>query len=142
MDGLIIDVATTPATTFTVPISWTLSGAVLSLPQAGGPLTDAWGQAFYIADSTSGSTLPMDNSGTVSVTVDFALQPSGRSRFSQSHPSQYCRTREHCAALVSTGVTTSCPTTTNGTATFVYSGPVCQPFPVQSVNIHSCAGTY
>jgi hypothetical protein len=31
---------------------------------------------------------------------------------------------------------------TQGTATFIYAGPVCQPFPVPKVRVLSCVGTY
>jgi hypothetical protein len=43
--------------------------------------------------------------------------------------------------FVSTSSSASCPSTTSGTATFLYSGPVCQPFAVSSVKVHSCSGS-
>jgi hypothetical protein len=43
--------------------------------------------------------------------------------------------------LVAGSSTTTCPSMTTGTATFVYSGPVCRPFPMTSVPVWSCSGT-
>jgi hypothetical protein len=141
-DNLVIDVATSPATAFTVPVSWALNGAVLSLPQGGGPFTDGEGQSFYAADSTSGYPLPMDNGGSASASVSFALQPSGAFEIQPTAPITVLPNVSALPSLVSTSSSSVCPATTSGTATFVYSGPVCQPFRLSTVTVYSCAGTY
>jgi hypothetical protein len=136
-DDLIIQVATVPPTNFTIPISWTLNGAVLSLPQGSGPN----GQGFYQADSTSGFTLPMVNTGTAAASVSFAIQPANAFSIQPTPPIQVTPNVQALPELVSGASSATCPTTTNGTATFIYSGPVCQPFNLSSVNINSCTGS-
>jgi hypothetical protein len=137
------DGGTPPVATFTIPTSWTLNGAVLSLPEGAGPN----GNSFYPADSTGGFTLPMSNSGTASATVSFAIQPSGAFAFSPSPPIQVIPGIGATPGLVSTPASAACPTTTNGTATFVYAGPVCQPFHTGDVaypmvNVRACQGAF
>jgi hypothetical protein len=141
-DDLLIAIATSPATKFTVPVSWTLNGAVLSLPKGAGPNTDAQGHAFYPADSTSGFSLAMDNAGTAAVGVDVAVQPSGAFVLQPAPPVQVLPNIRALPELVSAGSSPACPTTTHGTATFTYTGPVCQPFTLPVVNVYSCAGAF
>jgi HYDIN/CFA65/VesB family protein len=140
-DELIIDIASLPATDFTVPISWTLNGAVLSLPQGGGPDSDSQGP-FYAADSTSGFSIPMANAGTASATVNIAIQPLDAFGIQPAPPIQVLPNIQALPELVSSTSDPACPATTHATATFVYSGPVCQPFPAASVNVRACVGTY
>jgi hypothetical protein len=141
-DDLVVTVATSPPTRLTVPLSWTLDGAVLSLPQGAGPSMDASGDAFYVADSTSGFPLPMDNTGTAPVTVDFAIQPAGELTFSPPGPIQVIPGIRAAPELTSTSSAAACPLLTSGTVTFVYTGPVCQPFPLPQVSVKACVGTF
>jgi len=142
-DDLIIQIASSPATSFTVPVSWGLNGAVLSLPDGLGPDTDPSGHAFYPADSTSGFALPIDNTGTGTCTVSFGMNPAGAFSFSPSPP---ITVEPGILALPVLSSTSSdggaCPTLTPGFVTFLYSGPVCQPLPYTQVNVESCVGTY
>ncbi|HEV3191461.1 MAG TPA: hypothetical protein VGY54_13225, partial [Polyangiaceae bacterium] len=140
-DDLLISVATTPPTNFTVPISWTLNGAVLTLPKGAGPTTDSQG-SFYVADGTSGFSLPMANTGTATAAVSLAIQPTGSFLLQPSPPIAVLPNVPTLPELVTGASAPACPTTNNGTATFVYSGPVCQPFPLASVSVRSCSGTY
>jgi hypothetical protein len=140
-DELIIDIASSPATDFTVPISWTLNGAVLSLPQGGGPNSDSQGP-FYAADSTSGFSFPMANAGTASATVNVAIQPADAFGIQPAPPIQVLPNIMALPELVSSVSDPACPATAHATATFVYSGPVCQPFPTASVSVTACVGTY
>ncbi|HXX70447.1 MAG TPA: choice-of-anchor D domain-containing protein [Polyangiaceae bacterium] len=140
-DDLILTVATSPAaTTFTVPIAWTLSGAVLSLPEGAGPNASSQGN-FYVADSTSGFALPMANSGTATASVSLAIQPAGAFSIQPAPPVSVLPGITSLPEFVS-GPSPACPTTSGGSATFVYSGPVCQPFALGSVSVRSCTGTY
>jgi hypothetical protein len=141
-DDLVVTLATSPPTMLTLPLSWTLNGAVLSLPQGAGPDTDASGHPFYAADSTSGFPLPMENTGTASVTVAFAIQPAAGLLFSPAPPVQVTPGIGTAPELFSTSFDATCPTLTPGTLTFVYSGPVCQPFPLPQVNVEACVGTF
>jgi hypothetical protein len=138
-DELVIDVATSPSSSFVVPISWALSGAVLSLPEGAGPSTNGLGSAFYPADSL-GESLPMANTGTASASVDFAMQPVGVVQFSPASPFQIIPGIRSTPALSSTAAAATCPTTTAATLTFIYSGPVCQPFQLPSVTVEACVG--
>jgi hypothetical protein len=138
-DDLLVSVATTPPTKFTIPVSWSLSGAVLSLPQSAGPDTDSLGNAYYAADSTSGFPLPMINNGNATATVGFL--PSGLFALSPKPPIQVVPGILASPELSSTGSNPTCPARTKGSATFVYSGPVCQPFPSPSVVVEACAGS-
>jgi hypothetical protein len=148
-DNLIIDVFTGPAdaaaatsvANFTVPISWTLNGAVLSLPQGAGPYSNSSG-SFYVADSTSGFPLAFLNTGTASATVSVAVQPAGAFDLQPPAPISVLPGLPSLPELVSGGSTPACPATSSGVATFIYSGPVCQPFSLPSVNVQSCSGTY
>jgi hypothetical protein len=145
-DSLIVTAGTTPPTTFNVPISWTLNGAALSLPYGAGPRPDpnatmSFYPWFYPADSSGTLTLPMSNSGTATATVEFAVKPA--SGVVSLSPSPVDVLPGIAAAPALTNVaSTACPTTTTATVTFLYSGPVCQPFQVPSISVHSCAGTF
>lgn len=141
-DDLILIVATSPTpTTFTVPIAWTLSGAVLSLPEGAGPNASTHGN-FYVADSTSGFTFPMSNSGTATASVSLAIQPAGGFSIEPAPPVAVLPGITSLPEFVSGASAPACPTTISGSATFVYSGPVCQPFPLGSISVLSCSGTY
>jgi hypothetical protein len=141
-DQLIVAVSTSPVpTTFTVPISWTLNGAVLSLPSGAGSNSDSQG-AFYVADTTSGFSLPMVNSGTAPVDVNFVLQPSGGFSIAPAPPSELLPGVTTLDELVAGGSAPACPSTTSSEVTFAYSGPVCQPFSLPSVAVRACSGTY
>jgi len=139
-DDLIVTLDTSPATTFTVPISWTLDGAVLSLIQGAGPY-GAPGSNFYAADSTSGFPLGISNTGTAAATVNFGIQSPGAFNLAPA-PVQVLPGIPALPELVSGASAPTCPTTSSGTATFAYSGPVCQPLPFASVEVESCSGTY
>jgi hypothetical protein len=141
-DDLLITIQSSPATTFTIPISWTLDGAVLSLPQGGGSNHDAVGNPFYAADTESGLTLPMDNTGTATATVTFGSQPTTAFTFSPAPPISVQPGIEALPRLTSTSSDATCPALTSGSVTFLYSGPVCRPFQLPQVTIQSCVGTY
>jgi hypothetical protein len=131
-DDLIVSIATTPQTQWTIPITWTLNGAVLSLPRGAGP---------YTADSTGAYTLPMSNTGTAPASVDFAIAPFGALVFSPAPPISVGPGIGASPGLVAASSDVACPGATNVTATFVYSGPVCQPFPLTAVTVAACSGT-
>jgi hypothetical protein len=132
-DNLLIQVGSPSIISFSVPISWGLNGAVLSLPNGNGP---------YKADSTSGYTLPMSNTGTGAANVDFSIMPSGLFSFTPAPPVQVLPGILASPQFVTpSSGTPACPTTTPGTASFTYSGPVCQPFPVANVSVKACSGT-
>ena len=122
-DELVVTVATSPPTTFVVPISWGLNGAVLSLPEGAGPATDGLGNPYYPADTASGALFPMANGGTAAATVDFAMQPLGVVAFSPAAPFQIIPGIPSTPALGSTSAAAACPATTTGKLTFVYSRP-------------------
>lgn len=127
---------------FSIPISWTLNGAVLSLPEGAGPKTDTQGNAYYPADTASGLTLPMDNSGNESASVSFSLQPSNVLTFSPAGSQTVAAGKRAAPRLTSTSPDASCPTTTSAKVTFVYSGSICQPFQVPQVAVRACRGTF
>jgi hypothetical protein len=131
-DNLIVTVETSPPTQWTIPISWTLSGAVLSLPQGAGP---------YTADSTGAFTLPMVNTGTAPANVNFGIVPFGALQFSPAPPITVGTGIGASPGLVAASSDAVCPASTNVTATFAYSGPVCQPFPLTHVTVGACFGT-
>jgi hypothetical protein len=135
------DAGAIPVADFTIPISWMLNGAALSLPQGLGPNLDGT-SPFYPADSTSGFVLPMTNTGTASASIDFAVQPAGAFAFTPAPPVHVLPNVGAAPQLSGTGSSSACPTRTKGTATFLYSGPVCRPFPFPSVAVESCAGTF
>jgi hypothetical protein len=139
-DDLVITVETMPAMTLTQPISWTLSGAVLSLPQGAGPFV-AMGTDFYAADTNSGFPLQISNTGTATATLQFVEQPTGAFSLVPAQV-QVIPGIPAAPELVASASSPACPTTNNGTASFVYSGPVCQPLPFASVAVDSCAGTF
>jgi hypothetical protein len=131
-DDLIVSVDTSPPTQWTIPIAWTLNGAVLSLPRGAGP---------YQADSTGAFTLPMSNTGTSPAVVDFGIAPFAALLFSPAPPISVGPGIGASPGLVSASSDVACPGATKVTATFVYSGPVCQPFPFASVTVAACSGT-
>jgi hypothetical protein len=135
-DNLVVTVATSPPTTLTVPVSWTLAGAVLTLPQGAGP------NGFYVADTTSGFSLPLANTGNATAYVSAAIQPFGSFFLTPNPPIAVIPGIGASPQLVSSSSAPACPATAQGTLTFVYSGPVCQPLPLASVNVHACTGTY
>jgi hypothetical protein len=150
-----IDVATTPATTYTIPLSWALNGAVLSLAPGGTPFLDGNGVPFYVADSTSGHLLPINNTGTAAVAVDFSIQPLGAFTFSPALPVSILPGIVASPQISDVSLTPLCPPSplAAGSATLVYrSGPVCQPLaynaaggpltPIPTVSVHYCAGTF
>jgi hypothetical protein len=142
-DNLLITVDTVPPAQFSIPIWWALNGAVLSLPEGEGTQTDEFGTPFYPADSFSGFALPMANTGTATATVGFAISPADVWTFSPADASfQVIPGIGATPGLVSTSSDPACPTKTTATATFQYSGPVCQPFSVSSVTIEACTGTF
>jgi hypothetical protein len=141
-DDLIVSIQSPTPSGVTIPISWTLNGAMLSLPQGLGPNKDAMGNAFYAADSQSGLTLPMDNAGTATATVQFGVQPTGAFSFSPAPPISVEPNIRALPRLSSSGSDAPCPSLTSGSATFLYSGPVCRPFPFSQVSIQSCVGTF
>jgi hypothetical protein len=134
---------------FTVPISWSLNGAVLTLPHGAGPLNDATNAPYYPADSAGGDLLGMLNTGNESVTVN--LTTTGT--FTLSTPSSLNLTPGIAVQPALTGASTpTCPAAgtkpaaANGTITFTYGTPgsapaVCQPFPFSTLNVYSCGGT-
>jgi hypothetical protein len=141
-DDLVISIQSQPPSGITLPISWTLNGAILSLPQGQGPNRDAMGNAFYAADTGSGFELPMANAGTGSAAVSFGVQPAGAFSFSPAAPITVQPGITALPRLISAGSDATCPALTPGSVTFLYSGPVCQAFPVSSVSIQSCAGAF
>ncbi len=141
-DDLIVTIQSPTPSGVTIPISWTLNGAMLSLAQGLGPNKDAMGNQFYVADSQSGFTLPMDNDGTGTATVQFGIQPSGAFTFSPAPPISVEPNIRALPRLSSAGSDATCPSLTSGSATFLYSGPVCRPFPFTQVSIQSCVGTF
>ena len=135
--------AGTQISSFTVPISWTLNGAVLSLTDGTGPN----GQGFYVADTTSGFMLRMDNTGTASANVSLAITPSGAFSIEPTPPIQVIPNVRALPQFLSSQVSLACPAvpgtvTPNATATFLFSGPVCQPILQTKINVFSCSGTY
>jgi hypothetical protein len=84
----------------------------------------------------------MANSGTEAADVNFAIAPLGAFTFSPAPPVQVIPGIGATPELVSSDSDMMCPALTVSTATFVYSGPVCQPFPVPQVKVEACFGTY
>lgn len=141
-DDLIVSFQTQPPSGVTIPISWTLDGAMLTLPQGLGPNKDAMGNAFYAADSQSGLLLPMANQGTGTASVQFGAQPAAAFSFSPAPPIAVEPNIEALPRLVSTASDATCPALTSGSVTFLYSGPVCRPFQFPQVSVQSCVGTF
>jgi hypothetical protein len=141
-DNLVVSIQSTPPSGVTIPIAWTLNGAMLSLPQGQGPNKDTGGNSFYPADSTSGFVLPMDNAGTASAQVSFGFQPSGFVSISPAPPITVEPGITALPRLVAAGAAATCPAVTSSTVTFLYSGPVCRPFPFSQVSIQSCTGAF
>jgi hypothetical protein len=141
-DNLVVAIQSPQPSGVTIPVSWTVDGAVLSLPEGLGPNKDAQGNAFYPADSQSGFTLPIANAGTGSASVSFGLQPAGAFSFSPAPPVSVLPGITALPRLMSAATDATCPATTPGSVTFLYSGPVCRPIPVSQVTIQSCVGTF
>ncbi len=141
-DDLVISIQSPTPSGVTIPISWTLDGAMLSLPEGLGPDRDTSGNLFYPADSQSGFTLPIANSGTASASVSFGIQPTGAFTFSPSPPVTVVPGITALPRLASAASSAACPAATTGSATFLYSGPVCRPIPFTQVSIDSCVGTF
>jgi hypothetical protein len=134
------DAGSASALAVTVPISWTLNGAVFSLAQGAGPRTDTAGHAYYPADTSSGYSIAIANGGNTAASVQvvpansFAVSPAT----STSVPA---------GGVVAVGLTAassdaSCPASVTGSATFLYSGPVCQPLSFSQVTVHACSGAF
>ena len=141
-DDLLVTIQSSPVTTFTIPITWTLNGAVLSLPQGLGPNRDTTGHLFYAADSQSNFELPMSNTGTAGASVTFQMQPAGAVSLSPAPPIHVQPGVVALPLLTSAGSNATCPATTSVSVTLLSSGPVCQPFPSSPVTIQSCVGTF
>ena len=154
-DNLLVSIAGPPAMSFNVPITWTLNGAVLSLPHVNGvPFVDPNGNGsfFYPADSTSGFPLPVLNTGTSAVSVAVAEQPLGVFTFVQPSPVQVIPGVQAFPQLMSTSSDAAClgnggldvNQATKSAVTFQYSGgPVCQPLPSSPpVKVYGCVGTF
>jgi hypothetical protein len=129
--NIVVGPPTQPVIVLSAPISWTLSGAVLSLQNGTGP---------YAADSTGGHTLPIANGGSESATVGFTIQPAG-GPLSPIASVSVPAIAGASPQLLSSVSAPACPTTgSNSTLSFTYSGPVCQFLPA-SVTVNACAGT-
>jgi hypothetical protein len=115
---------------------------MLSLPEGMGPNKDSTGNQFYVADSQSGLTLPMDNSGTATASVQFGIQPLGAFTVTPTPPIAIEPNIRALPRLSSASADTACPALTAGSATFLYSGPVCRPFQFPKITIQSCAGAF
>jgi hypothetical protein len=138
-----MDAGSSPsAPSFTIPISWTLNGAVLSLPEGAGPKSDSQRNAYYPADTATGFTVPMDNSGTESATVSLSFQPSNALTVSPGGSQAVAAGKRAAPRLSSTASDVACPATTSATATFFYSGSICQPFQVPQLTVRACRGTF
>jgi hypothetical protein len=131
--------AVTP--TFVIPISWTVSGAVLSLREGQGPSVDANSVRYYPADTVDGFTLPMDNTGTTTASVGFAVAPTSAVDFGPTEPIQVMPGIGAAPILTASASAVPCPATTPATVAFVYAGPVCQPFAFAQVRVEACVGT-
>jgi len=141
-DNLVIAIQSQTPSGVTLPISWTLNGAMLSLPEGMGPNKDSTGNQFYVADSQSGLTLPMDNSGTATASVQFGIQPLGAFTVTPTPPIAIEPNIRALPRLSSASADAACPALTAGSATFLYSGPVCRPFQFPKITIQSCAGAF
>jgi hypothetical protein len=134
--------ASSPETpTFVVPVSWTLNGAVFALPDGAGPATDTGGNPFYPADTTTGFTLPMTNGGNEAATVTLGIDPSSVFTFAASGSVSIAAGASTAPQLSGTSSDPTCSATAAATATFFYSGPVCQPFALSQVTVEACQGT-
>jgi hypothetical protein len=140
-DNLVVTVATMPATILNEPISWTLTGAVLSLPDGAGPFGTP-GNQFYVADTMSGFPLRISNTGTATATVELTVAPPGAFALQPAAVNVIPGIPALPALVAQAAMLQVCPTTNTGTATFMYSGPVCQPLPLSSVSVQYCAGAY
>jgi hypothetical protein len=146
-----LDAGAPPVASFTIPITWSLNGAVLTLPQGAGPRTDGQGNPYYPADSAGDDFLAMLNKGNETVTVNLAVNGS----FTLATPSSLNLTPNIAASpgLIG-GSSPACPgagskpAAANGTVSFTYGAPgggaaaVCQPFPFAAVKVYSCSGSF
>jgi hypothetical protein len=152
-DNLLVTVegadAGSPIATFNVPISWTLNGAVLVLPQGAGPNTDEMGTHYYPADTVSGYTLPMQNTGNENATVTVVAEPQ-MGAFTPVPATIQLNPGHLTGPTLNSLATNACvdpdggapPPLTVGTASFfISSGSVCQFFPMPKVTVESCSGT-
>ncbi len=141
-DDLVIQIQSQPPSGITIPISWTLNGAMLSLPQGGGPNRDGQGNPFYAADTTSGLQLPIDNAGTATASVVFGLQQPSTFSITPGPTVEVQPGIEALPRLNAIASDAACPSLTPGLATILYSGPVCRPSPLTQVTVQSCSGTF
>jgi hypothetical protein len=151
-DNLLIAVenpdAGAPIASFTVPISWTLNGAVFVLPEGAGPNTDGMGAQYYPADTASGYTLPMKNTGNESASVTIVAEPQSGA-FSVLPATIQVNPGTVAGPTLNSAAANACtspdggaaPALTVGTASFFYTGSVCQAFPLTKVTVESCSGT-
>jgi hypothetical protein len=148
------DAASPALASFAVPVSWTVNGAVFSLP-SGFTKTDGLGKAFYPADTASGFTLPMANKGTAAASVSFSGTPSGVFVVAPMPPIQILQNSTVGPQLSSTSSDVACSAAaadagadagaaavTESTVQFFYTGPVCQFFPAPTVTVGACSGTF
>jgi hypothetical protein len=145
-DELLVTVGTNPATQFAIPISWSLSGAVLSLP-SGHTRTDAMGHVYYPADSMGDFTLPILNTGNESVSLTYGVQPTGAFSISPTPtpiPPSAPSSPTAPVLTAATGTNPMCSASplvlTVGTLQLLPGGAVCQPLPA-SVTVEACDGT-
>jgi hypothetical protein len=129
-DNLLIKVGSGPLIAFDIPISWGLSGAVFALPNGAGP---------YKADTTTGYSLAISNSGNATANVNLNVQPAGSLAFSPAPPIQVSPGIPIAPVMTAASSDPACPGATISTVTFSYMGPVCQPLP--NVTVHACLGT-
>jgi hypothetical protein len=150
-DELLVTVETNPPTPFTIPISWSLSGAVLSLPPGSTKTDPTTHQAYYPADSTGTLTLPILNTGSEPVTINYSTQPTGVFSISPMPPVVIPAVSASSAptALFLVAPASGDPSCTaspfapavGSAALYIVSGAVCQPLP-DSVVVESCSGTF
>jgi hypothetical protein len=140
-DDVLVTVGNPSVWSATFPVSWTLNGAVLNLPHGAGDHTNA-GATFYVADSNSGHTLPIDNTGTAAASVNLALTPLGGLSISPTPPISVVPGIRSLPVLNSTLTADICPNQTSSNPTFSYSGAVCQPLQFSSINVRSCIGAF
>jgi hypothetical protein len=142
-DNLLVTIgnpSSAPVATFNFPVSWSLSGAVLSLPFGVGNHNAAGTAPFYLADSTLGGVLLISNSGNEAATVTFS--PPSSLTVSPNPVSAQASSGAQ-PRLFSTSSAPPCPSQVgpNTTLTLNLSGPVCQPLQTPTVNVLSCTGT-
>jgi hypothetical protein len=147
-DNLLVNIGnppTSPVVSFNFAVSWSLNGAVLSLPAGGGDHVIN-GVRYFVADSTSGLVLPMNNTGNQTAFVDFAIPPAADFTVTPTPPLAVLPGVGALPRLSSTAGAASCtlsPSGPNTSVIFAYppGSAICQPFSAASVRILSCAGT-